>query len=60
MVLALQFWSFVVISLKNMLIRLLEFGIRDGFVEKYGTQELLMNYFNLNEEKIYKKIKKYF
>ncbi len=33
-------------------------GIKDGFVEKYGTQELLLEYFELNEEKIYKKIKK--
>ena len=44
-------------KLKEHVNRLLE-SIRDGFVEKYGTQELLMNYFNLNEEKIYKKIKK--
>ena len=47
-------------KLKEHVNKITRIGIKDGFVEKYGTQELLMNYFNLNEEKIYKKIKNYY
>ncbi len=46
-------------KLKKHVNKITRIGIRDGFVEKYGNQELLLDYFNLNEKTIFKNIKRH-